>query len=163
MFDHADGYGVFWAFWWLIFPIMFFAMGALSMVLRHRRHRDTLEVMKAYAAQGKDPAEVAKLLGLGGASSAPGADWNGFGHDMWAHRAGWRVWRRWSPYWQWSRFITLVCISGGFYLASRYVDTYGLTRAFTLVAIVTGILAVATGARALMASLFAPPADRHDG
>ena len=36
----------FWSFWWLIFPVMFFAMGALQMWLRYKRHKDTLDLMK---------------------------------------------------------------------------------------------------------------------
>jgi hypothetical protein len=107
----------FFSFWWLIFPIMGFGMGAFGMWMRYLRHRQTIELMKTYAAQGKDPAEVAKILGLGpgygaygpgfgpppgagpasgpaggvgpapGASPGPGPEW----HDPWDGR--------WGGYW----------------------------------------------------------------
>ncbi len=52
-------------FWWLIFPIMWFVFGAFRMVMRANEHRATLEMMRTLAAQGKDPAELMKVMGPG--------------------------------------------------------------------------------------------------
>ena len=54
-----------WSFWWLIFQIGGIAMGAFAMWLGYRRSRDTMDLMKTYPARGKEPAEVAKFLGIG--------------------------------------------------------------------------------------------------
>ena len=40
-------------------------MGAFAMWLGYRRSRDTMDLMKTYPARGKEPAEVAKFLGIG--------------------------------------------------------------------------------------------------
>jgi len=49
--------------WWLVFPLAGMAIGAFGMWLRHRREIATLELLRAYAAQGKEPPpEVANIL-----------------------------------------------------------------------------------------------------
>ncbi len=138
-------------------------MGAFGMWLGYRHHRDTMDLMKTYAAQGKDPAEVAKLLGIGQATATPSWDgqapgwsgpraWGGYwgGPFAWGH-----YWRRYGPYRQWRRFITLTCVSVGFGIASRYADSHGTEHAFTLVAIITGVLALGALMTAVMASVLA--------
>lgn len=50
-----EGTRFLWAFWWLIFPIMGFAMGAYRSWLNYRRQRDVMEVLRAYANSGKEP------------------------------------------------------------------------------------------------------------
>ena len=42
----------FFSFWWLIFPIMGFVFGGFSMWMGYRAHKDRLELLKAYIAQG---------------------------------------------------------------------------------------------------------------
>lgn len=56
------GYG--WGhFWWVILPLAGMAMGAFFVWLRHKREIATLEVLRTYAAQGKEPpADVARIL-----------------------------------------------------------------------------------------------------
>jgi hypothetical protein len=57
-FDIATmGFDADWwaAHWWLMFPIFGFFMMFYSMWLHHRRQRTWMEVMKTYAAQGKEP------------------------------------------------------------------------------------------------------------
>lgn len=56
---------VFFRFWWLVFPVMWFVFGMFRMAMRSNEHRAMLEMMKTYAAQGKDPAELARAMGQG--------------------------------------------------------------------------------------------------
>lgn len=50
---------VFTSYWWLAFPIMWFAWGLARQVLDYRHRRNVAEVMKVYAAHGKQPpAEI---------------------------------------------------------------------------------------------------------
>ncbi len=55
----------FFRFWWLVFPIMWFVFGTIRMAMRANEHRAMLEMMKTYAAQGKDPTELARAMGQG--------------------------------------------------------------------------------------------------
>ncbi len=130
------------AYWWLIFPIMWFIFGIFGMWMAHRRHRDTIELMKTYAAQGKDPAELAKAMNT---PDAWGGPW-GYGGFL-GNR-----WRR-GPYWEWRRFVVFACMAVGFWLASLYAGSAGAERAFTLVAIIMGVMAAGSGLFAVMASM----------
>lgn len=42
-------------YWWLLFPIAFFVYGAFQSWLSYRSNRETLELIKTYAAAGRDP------------------------------------------------------------------------------------------------------------
>ena len=160
----------FWSFWWLIFPLMFFAMGALSMWFRYKRHKDTLDLMKTYAAQGKDPAEIARILGVGpggmgqngvGPNLGPGAsaaDWSGpYGPwSAWRVGSGWRgPWGRWGPYREWRRFIVFGCLAVGFAVANHHTGFGGPDHAFALVAIIMGALAAGSLLMAVAATVIA--------
>jgi len=46
---------IFRSYWWLLFPIGFFVFGAWDRWLVYKRSRDHLELIKTYAAQGKEP------------------------------------------------------------------------------------------------------------
>jgi hypothetical protein len=128
--------------------------GAFGMWMNYRRHRDTLELMKTYAAQGKDPAEIAKILGAVNAQQPPywgggyGGVYNGY-------------WGRWGPLREWRRVIIFSCLAVGFGLASRFADIPGTERAFTLVAIIMGVLGVGSLLFAILASVFAVSADKN--
>ena len=128
------------AYWWLIFPIMWFIFGMFGMWMAHRRHRDTIELMKTYAAQGKDPAEIAKAMN----DSAPGP-WG----PSWGYGWSGRRWR-FGPYWEWRRFIVFSCLAVGFWLASQYAEWPGTERAFTLVAIIMSVMAAGSFLFAIM-------------
>ena len=161
------GFGVLlFGFWWLIFPLMGFAFAGFGMFLSHRRSQRAMEVLKAYAEQGRDPppevmAAVTGAHAAGAPSSGPpfggnpyttpygpgyGGPW-GWGWGRW----GWR-----GPMWAWSRVVTFAAISIGFAFAGQY---YGAAdadavKAFNLVAIITGVLAVGFGIMALVHTLF---------
>jgi hypothetical protein len=60
--DH-DFYWLFSHFWWLLFPL-FWAVGRMvRLYWEHQRAGQALDVIRAYAAQGKEiPPEVVKIL-----------------------------------------------------------------------------------------------------
>ena len=133
-----------WRFWWLIFPIMWFAFGIVGMALKHQRDRDTLELMKTYAAKGKDPAEIAKVFG-----DAP-SGWDSRWERRWARRA-WRY----TPYGAWQRAIMAACVAGGFWFASYYIDWPWYGPGLSIVAVIMTVVAVGALISAIFASLFA--------
>jgi hypothetical protein len=42
-------------FWWLIFPLSGIVFGAFQRWLAYRARRDTLDLIKTYAAAGREP------------------------------------------------------------------------------------------------------------
>ncbi len=51
-------------FWWLLFPLTWMVIGGFNSWLDYRRRRDTLDLIKGYAASGKDvPAALLDKLG----------------------------------------------------------------------------------------------------
>lgn len=165
----------FWSFWWLIFPIMGFAFGAFRMWMNYRQHKDAMELIKTYAAQGKDPAEIATLLGM--SASGPPPPWSGYGawrgpgawggpgagSGYWGGPYGWGgPWRRWGPYREWRRFIVFTCLAVGFGLASRYADFGRTEHAFTLVAIIMGVLAAGSLVFAVVSTRLAAGMDKNE-
>lgn len=46
---------LFRSYWWLLFPLGFFIASAFDQIMRYQRHRDTLNLIKSYTDQGKDP------------------------------------------------------------------------------------------------------------
>jgi hypothetical protein len=137
----------FWSFWWLIFPIMGFLLGAFGMWMSYRAHRDKMELMKTLIQQGKDPAELAKMMGPGG----PGLDFDPW-QDTWGERRRHR-WRAWGPMREWRRFVLLACLAAGFWLAGQYADWPGTEQPFTLAAIILGVMAAGSGAMAIIATV----------
>ncbi len=147
---------IFFAYWWLLFPLMGFAFGAFGMWMGYRTHRDRMDVIKTYAAQGKDPAEIAKVMG----GPMPGADpYYGYGYPgrNWGGGPwGWGgYWGRYGPYREWRRFIIFLCLAVGFGVASQYSEIPGTEHAFTLVAIIMGVLAAASFCFAILSTVIA--------
>ncbi len=134
-----------WRFWWLIFPIMWFVFGIFGMALKHRRDRDALDLMKTYAQQGKDPAEIAKVLGDGTSG------WESRWDRRWARHA-WRY----TPYGAWQRAITAICVAGGFWLATYYLGWPWYGPGLTIVAVIMSVVAAGALINAIFASVFAP-------
>jgi hypothetical protein len=151
-----------WSFWWLIFPIMGFGFGALGMFMNYRHQRDRMELMKTLVQQGKDPADIAKMMGGAGPGPVPGPDpyWNGGYHGRyWG--PPWGPWGRYGPYREWRRFIVFLCLAVGFWLASQYTDT-GAENAFTIVAVIMAVLAAGTFCFAILSTLFSANASKND-
>jgi len=178
------GFGDFvFGFWWLIFPLMGFVFGGYSMFLQHQRSKQAMEVLKAYAQQGKDPPPevMAAVTGVhtGVTPPPPGAPYPGNPYNSpygpgyggpgyggwggpWGGGWGWGRWGWRGPMWAWSRVVTFAAICIGFTFAGQY---YGggdgdAVKAFNLVAIIMGALAVGFGFMALMHTLFYRDAPR---
>jgi len=138
-------------YWWLIFPLMWFVFGIFGMALAHRRDRDAMDLMKTYAEKGRDPSEIAQVLGR-----RPG-DWSGdWGGGWWARRA-WRY----TPYWAWRRAIMAGCVAIGFWLAAYYADwpDWGWPG-FSVVAIIMSVIAAGALINAVLASVFSARSPR---
>jgi len=125
--------------WWLIFPIGAFLFGAWDRWLSYRRSRDRLEMIKIFAAQGKDvPPELLREL----SDEAPPADldWS----NRHARRAYWRQYaRRNAPYWRWRSAIVTGAVAGAFWIASQYSGIPAAEPPFRLVAIILTCVAAA--------------------
>lgn len=84
----------FWhAYWWLIFPLAFFLFGAFDRWLSYRRSRDYLDLIKSYAAQGKEPPpELVRAVRSGRMDDD--FDWGGYYGARYARREARRAARR---------------------------------------------------------------------
>ena len=137
----------FFSFWWLIFPIMWFGFGFFGMFLRYRRQRDAMDLLKTYAAQGKDPPpEVSKILSGQAMEDGNCGPWGGgYGYG----RRGWRS----GPYWEWRRVFIFTSLAIGFGVAAYYGEDWGVhgEPAFVVVAAVMACLAVGSLIFALLA------------
>lgn len=52
-------------FWWLVFPLSGIVFGAFQRWLAYRARRETLDLIKTYAAAGREaPAELVARLSL---------------------------------------------------------------------------------------------------
>jgi hypothetical protein len=158
------------SFWWLIFPLMGFVFAGWGMYLNHRRSQNAMEILRAYAAQGKDPPPevLAAVTGVQ-PGAAPGAapgvasgvppygvpPYSPYAWGPWGWGWGWGsrwAWR--GPMWMWSRVVIFAAIAIGFGMAGQYGDEPHTDHAFHMVAIVMSVLAVGFGFMALMHTLF---------
>ncbi len=155
----SDPYRLFFAFWWLIFPIFGFLAGALGMWFTYRRQKDALDLMRIYAEQGKDPAEIAKILNMpaNGPLAGPGPYWGGPWGWGWGSR-----WGPWGPFREWRRFIIFTCLAVGFGVASQWAEFPGTERAFTLVAIIMGVLAAGSLLFAIVSTIMFSNSNKND-
>lgn len=138
------------AYWWLIFPLMWFVSGIVGMWFAHRRQQDALELMKTYAAQGRDPSEIAKLV-----DPDPGY-YGRWGRGAWRYGAPW-AWR-YTPFWAWRRAVMAICVATGFWLAWAYADFPFNGEGFRVVAIIMTVIAAGAFVTAIASSLFGPKA-----
>ena len=121
--------GLFYQFWWLIFPIGFGLLGAYNSFLGYRRQRDALNLIKTYAEKGQEPpAALLEIL------KRP------LDEDGWDGRSPGNR----QPTNYWSLFGLFTALSVGF-LGSRYVIgglDDGAVVAFSVVGFVMGAVAV---------------------
>ena len=62
--------------WWVIFPLLGFACAFWAIWLSHQRQKTTIDLLRTYASQGKDPpAELVKALHSDDGWSSPYPDW----------------------------------------------------------------------------------------
>jgi hypothetical protein len=161
--------GFFWSYWWLMFPIGAFVFGAWDRWLANRRSRDHLELIRTFAAQGKEvPPELLRQMGdvppdggptpppgySGGYNSGPYGGYGGYwGHPRYMRRA-WRSYYRWGPYGQWRSAIVTAAVAAGFWFASEYADWPGAEEPFRLVAIIMSVVAAGNLLLAILSTTF---------
>lgn len=109
-------------YWWLIFPLMWFVTSILRMWSQHRSRKDTLELLRTYASQGKEPpAEVLKTLENGGPSYR--------GSRTGLHRC-------------WSRVAVFASLALGFGTMAYLNRAVGTEHGALFVAVIMGALAL---------------------
>jgi hypothetical protein len=123
---------LFRSYWWLIFPLSWFVFGAYQSWLSYRANRDTLDLLKSYAASGREPPPelVARL----------NKRWNDEGDDDREYGRPRRRRYRGDPAYQ---VVLYGVLCAGFSYAS-FTDLYGAGEAFVIVAFVMGALALAS-------------------
>lgn len=127
---------IFRQFWWLIFPLSWFVFGAWQSWLSYRANRETLDLIKTYAASGREPPPelMARL----------NKRWHGDEDDR-DERPRYRRRRERS----WYQVVLFGLLSAGFAFAAA-TDIYGAGEAFTIVAFVMGALSAATLVQVLL-------------
>jgi len=112
--------------------------------LSYQRSRDTLEVLKTYAAQGTATTEIARRL-------TEDLEGDEFGDErMGRHYRRHRRYYRWGPYREWRAAIITGSIAAGLWFAAWYGFVPGTVGPFKVVAI---ILSFVAGANLLFAVL----------
>jgi hypothetical protein len=147
---------IFRSYWWLLFPIGFFVFGAWDRWLAYQRSKDHLELIKTYAAQGKDPPpELVKAVRDDEALDDTDARY-GYGYGMHPRhmRRMYRRAYRWSPYWQWRTTFITGAVAAGFWFASEFADLPGTEAPFRLVAIIMTFVAGGHLIAAVFSSMF---------
>jgi hypothetical protein len=128
---------LFRSYWWLLFPLAWFVFGGFNSFLNYRRQKDTLDLIKTYAAKGQEPPEaLLKVL-----ERPIDAD-----DDSWRtrHGGGSRM-----NDGNWFSVVLFGVMAAGFAYVS-YADIYGAGDAFLIVAFVLGALCLASLVSALM-------------
>lgn len=157
------------SYWWLLFPIGAFVFGAWDRWLAYRRSRDHLDLIRTFAAQGKEvPPELMRQVreeaqdepppgyrgsGYGGPGYGGPGGYGYWGHPRYMRRA-WRGYYRWGPYWQWRSAIVSAAVAGGFWWAAEYADWPGVEGPFRLVAIIMTVVAAGNFLIAILSSSF---------
>ena len=131
---------LFRSYWWLLFPLGFFIASAFDQWMRYRRHRDTLDLIKSYTDQGKEPPP-ALLERVAGKLKADEDEANEDGWSDREERRRYRHMRRRES--RWYQVVLFGVMAAGFGIASVtrvYPDASG---AFLIVTFVMGALCLA--------------------
>lgn len=156
-------HGFFASYWWLLFPIGAFVFGAWDRWLAYKRSRDHLDLIRTFAAQGKEvPPELMQQVrdeADGGMPPPPGYPPGGPGNGgYWAYprhmRRAWRGYYRWGPYWQWRRVFVTGAVAAGFWWASMDAGWPGTEGPFRVVAIIMTVVFAGNLVSALFSSTF---------
>lgn len=116
---------LFYSFWWLIFPIFGMTMGLVGMLLSDRRATRTMDLIKSYVDQGKDPPP--ELLKLASYEMNDGMS-SGMGRTPTENRL-------WT-------FVTFAALASGFGVGYWFMRAESWSFAFAIVAIVMGVMAI---------------------
>tara|TARA_R110002051_G_scaffold89070_5_gene157035 strand:+ start:221 stop:655 length:435 start_codon:yes stop_codon:yes gene_type:complete len=115
---------LFRSYWWLLFPLAWFVSAGFSSLLNYWRHRNALNLIKAYVDKGQEPpAALLKLL----ERSGPGEDIFADGGMAPASKA------YGQPTNYWSLFGLFAMLAAGFLGAGYYLNLDGGSGAFTIV------------------------------
>ena len=118
---------LFRSYWWLLFPLGWFAIYAFSSFLNYRRQRATLKLIETYAKNGQQPPDA--LLKVLERPIDAETESQTYGLE----RGGGGLYS----------LVLFSVMAAGFGYAS-YADIYGAGDAFLIVAFVMGALALAT-------------------
>lgn len=127
-----------WSYWWLIFPIGAFIFGAWERWLAYQRSRDTLDLLKTYAAQGKEPPpELTRRL-------TEDLEEDDLGDEREGRRyRRYRRYYRWGPYRDWRSAIILGSIAAALWFAAWQAFIPGAVAPLKLIATILSFLAIA--------------------
>ena len=132
---------LFRSYWWLLFPAGFFIASAFDQVMRYFRHRDTLDLIKSYTDQGKEPPAALVERVAGKLQADEVADDNEDGWDDRAERRRYRRLRRRER--GWYQVVLFGVLAAGFGFASAS-DLYSAHGAFLIVTFVMAALCLAS-------------------
>ncbi|MEE2567157.1 hypothetical protein [Hyphobacterium marinum] len=123
---------IFRSFWWLLFPLAFFVAQGWSSFLHYKQQKSKIELLKTYAAAGKEPP-ASLVASLEDGSNHDGHDWTGSGDDSSGHSRG-------------SNAFLVVLFTGlaGVFAVAGYLGILGgVEEELYFVAAVLGVLALA--------------------
>jgi hypothetical protein len=134
--DH-DFFTLFTNYWWLIFPLFWMAYAMVRLWLRHSRANRSLDILKGYAEQGKEPpAEVLAILKDR--------------HDSDAHRHS-------GPEHGWMRFCLFAALAVAFAVVAFIPNDMSEGHEFVFVFVAIIMVGLALGG--LVAALVKPRSD----
>lgn len=117
------------SYWWLMFPIFGMFMAVQGMGQSEKRQRRTLDVIRSYVEQGKEPPpELLKLAQKGD------DDWD-MGMGMSTGGGDGKNARAWT-------FVTFAALTAGFGTGYWFVRGEDFAFAFLIVAVTMGVLAL---------------------
>lgn len=111
------------AYWWLMFPVFGMLMAVMGMFNEDRRTTKTMDLIKSYIDQGKEPPP--ELLKLAASESDYGRGGSASPADN----------RAWS-------FIVFTAIAAGFGVGYYFVQAQDWSFAFLIGAVVMGVMAL---------------------
>jgi len=129
------------SFWWLLFPLAFFLSAGWDSWMKYRRHQATLDMLKSFAASGKEPPEgLLKALEITSKSS---------GLDLGIENAMEEKdeWQSASPF-----VVILMLGLAGVFAYATHSGLIGLGEEGYFVALILGVI----GLSFLVSSLFKP-------
>lgn len=132
---------LFRSYWWLLFPLGFFVISAFEQVMRYLRHRDTLDLIKSYTDQGKEPPAALLERVAGRMKTDEEVEANDDGWDDRAERRHYRRLRRRERGWYQVVLFGVLAAGFGFAAAS---DLYSAHGAFLIVTFVMAALCLAS-------------------
>lgn len=140
---------LFRSYWWLIFPVGAFVYGAWDRWLAYRKSKDSLDLIKAYAAQGKEPPP--ELIRRIREQDDEDEDWLGMGprsrrYRRYRYRYGYRS--------DFRSAIFCGFLAGAFWLSAEYSLLPSADGAFRLVALILAFVAGATLLAGLLSRSF---------